>query len=180
LAGVRTEGLLAWSTCSEVPLLLSAEQWAWRPFRVLLCTNYVAFGRVAGGTGRVGLSEWRRRIPGWRCSPTGCVCRRETVQRREGSSVISPVRRGQSAWKGRPRSYERTATSRAATQTPTSLGRAASRATAPQPQHQHRVHDCRKMASEAPQPVEAGIQDAPPPEVSADAAQKPPVKRSWR
>ena len=58
--------------------------------------------------------------------------------------------------------------------------RAASRATAPQPRHQHRVHDFRKMATEAPQPAEAVIPDAPPPEVSADAAQKPPVKRSWR
>lgn len=39
------------------------------------------------------------------------------------------------------------------------------------------------MATEAlppPPPVEALTQDAPPPEPAADAAQKPPVKRSWR
>ncbi|KAF3044421.1 hypothetical protein E8E12_010496 [Didymella heteroderae] len=37
------------------------------------------------------------------------------------------------------------------------------------------------MATEAPPPVEAPTHDAPPPAPSADAAaQKPPVKRSWR
>ncbi|KAJ4381631.1 hypothetical protein N0V86_002995 [Didymella sp. IMI 355093] len=36
------------------------------------------------------------------------------------------------------------------------------------------------MATEAPPPVEAPTHGAPPPEPSADAAQKPPVKRSWR
>lgn len=68
--------------------------------------------------------------------------------------------------------------SRAATQTPTSLGVRAH--IAAHPQHHHTVPTPSEMATEAPQPVEAITQDAPQPDATADAAQKPPVKRSWR
>ena len=193
--GYGSRGCSRAEGAAEAALPLSAGQRAWRAFRVLLCTNYVAFGRVAGGTGRVEASEWRRGQSGWRCAPNGGE--RGRGRGREGRQQqrdLSCEERARCLERTRPKLRAHGHTSREpdsditrrATQLRARHRDTRTTATPAPPQHAHHrgTHTTasphpRCMATDALQPVEAAARDAPP-EPSAEAAPKPPVRRSWR